>query len=191
MFRVSLVVVLVTLSWLQCGAGMQLVVDPQNPCVATGNGTRFDISKVFSYPVHIVQNPYQWVYHWNPCAPVDCRQPGGAICQKSDALYMSGVLADAIWNINSFPNATGDGMGYKFSIMYPNGFQWRMSTIRFIQDPSLVSNTITFDEENPYEEYQFTVRGPCLGAPAWGTTNCPEPTSVPAEPATTRTVQRK
>ena len=33
--------------------GSQLVTDPDNPFVAYGNGTTYDISMVFEYPVSI------------------------------------------------------------------------------------------------------------------------------------------
>lgn len=33
-----------------CACASQLRNDPNNPFVAYGNGTKFDISRVFSYP---------------------------------------------------------------------------------------------------------------------------------------------
>eukprot|EP01121_Diplochlamys_sp_Union-15-3_P015735 TRINITY_DN5254_c0_g1_i1.p1 TRINITY_DN5254_c0_g1~~TRINITY_DN5254_c0_g1_i1.p1 ORF type:complete len:173 (+),score=30.65 TRINITY_DN5254_c0_g1_i1:25-519(+) len=139
----------------------QLEPDAKNPCVAYGNGTVFDISSLFSYPVVISDDPRNYTYWWNPCSGYKCNsyQPPGkfAICQKADQFYGCGLYESPIWLLQEYFG--------RLTILYPGGFQWRMTSIEFIEDKTIDPPTIQFKGEEPYLQYNFEVRGKCVGLP--------------------------
>eukprot|EP01087_Luapelamoeba_hula_P004049 TRINITY_DN14009_c0_g1_i1.p2 TRINITY_DN14009_c0_g1~~TRINITY_DN14009_c0_g1_i1.p2 ORF type:complete len:204 (-),score=30.63 TRINITY_DN14009_c0_g1_i1:31-642(-) len=148
----------------------QLRLDPSNPLRAYGNGTTYDISHVFQWPVAIENDPRHYSYWWNPTGHACPNTPnvsGPAVCQKADRYYVCGETDRPLWTLES------TNPGLVFRITYTNGYQWRLTVFTFIVDENIHEPTIKFINENPYEQYNFEVRGKCIGNPSWGTNRCP------------------
>eukprot|EP01087_Luapelamoeba_hula_P008971 TRINITY_DN2285_c0_g1_i1.p1 TRINITY_DN2285_c0_g1~~TRINITY_DN2285_c0_g1_i1.p1 ORF type:complete len:177 (-),score=15.46 TRINITY_DN2285_c0_g1_i1:115-645(-) len=159
---VVVVVVVASLSVVHCS---QLRVDPTNPLRAYGNGTVFDISKVFQWPVTINDDPRGYQYWYNPTGRACQTQPTNtapAVCQKADTYYNCGEWASPVWTFDGF-----EQQPVRFHITYLNGIAWRLTQITFVVDAGVNTTVpaIRFLSEHPYEQYNFEVRGPCVGQP--------------------------
>eukprot|EP01089_Gocevia_fonbrunei_P021402 TRINITY_DN830_c0_g1_i1.p1 TRINITY_DN830_c0_g1~~TRINITY_DN830_c0_g1_i1.p1 ORF type:complete len:177 (-),score=29.08 TRINITY_DN830_c0_g1_i1:25-555(-) len=140
----------------------QLQNDPNNACVAHGNGSTYDISKLFDWPVTIQDEKTGYTYWVDLCSGYKC--PGGLggltpVCQHADMYYACGKSSNAVWLIR------GDVPTGWWTILYPSGAQFRSTQISFIPDPSVDPPTIKFTGEEPYEFYNFEIRGKCIGSP--------------------------
>ena len=153
--------------------GYMLTNDPNNPCRADGNGTYFDISGVLEYPARAqgpgYNPPTLYDYWYSPCIPYDCPQAfpnndNTAVCQRADQYYNCGTTLNTVWLWNGF-YANDNRGNAAFTILYPGGqmMSWRSANITFIQDTSLSKPVFTFISEDPYLQYNFIVRAPCIG----------------------------
>ena len=147
------------LSMLVSTLGMQLKVDATNPCIATGNNTKFDISNLFEYPIKAT-NKYE--YTFNPCRPVPCNGESNdaAFCQAADFPRVGGEVHGAIWFLDSFSPC-------KFRVLFPNGLYWRASWVTFVEDPKQENGKFEALGEYPYEIYNFKVTHKDI-KPIWG-----------------------
>ncbi|KAL5473395.1 hypothetical protein EMCRGX_G027873 [Ephydatia muelleri] len=141
----------------------QCMPDNENPCIAMCNGTTFDITKVFDYPVNITDSR-GYYYLFSPCKGYSC--PGGeqpitdtAVCQKADQFYTCGRTEKPIvlWGLTYEP--------YIFSFQYPWGVDWRRVRDAMAINPTQTVPTIKFLSEDPLLQYNFEVRGKCIGQP--------------------------
>eukprot|EP01060_Flectonema_neradi_P004508 TRINITY_DN12914_c0_g1_i3.p2 TRINITY_DN12914_c0_g1~~TRINITY_DN12914_c0_g1_i3.p2 ORF type:complete len:164 (+),score=25.07 TRINITY_DN12914_c0_g1_i3:81-572(+) len=137
------------LSTLVSTLGMQLKVDATNPCIATGNGTKFDISDLFDYPIKATKG---YEYTFNPCVPIPCagESNDAAICQAADFPRAGGNVHDAIWFLDSY-------QPWQFRILFPNGFNWRATWVTFTEDPDSEKGKFEALGEYPYEIYNFNI----------------------------------
>ncbi|EDQ89063.1 uncharacterized protein MONBRDRAFT_25635 [Monosiga brevicollis MX1] len=139
---------------------MQLRVDPEVPTRAYGNGTTFDITNILPYPV-TVQGPgfpnSTYTYIFDPVHGVPC---GGmpsntAVCQHADFLRNCGLTNGTIWSLHGiFQQPT------VFSVLYVDGFNWRMTNVTFIEDAAVHPPVVTVVGEAPYLEYQIQLALP-------------------------------
>ena len=180
--------VLLMLAALRAAESSLLIRDGTNPCCAYGNGTTFNISNLFAWPVSVEGRGVGgvYMYEWS-CGgqnlPAGCvaqnsrRNP--AVCQRrhpppyAGAPYFdAGDVPGALW----FADFNGGlSANVTWVIVYPNtptmqthspdGGSIRVSRITFVVDPSVAEPEITMDGEGPYTEYSFTVRGKCIGQP--------------------------
>ena len=129
--------------------GMQLKVDATNPCIATGNGTKFDISNLFEYPIKAT-NKYE--YTFNPCRPVPCNGESNdaAFCQAADFPRVGGEVHSAIWFLENMKPC-------KFRVLFLNGYKWRASWVTFTEDPTQENGKFEALGEYPSEIYNFKV----------------------------------
>src|SRR5688572_11677464 len=69
-----------------------------------------------------------------------------AFCQKADMYYNCGQTLRPVWLYNNrFDHL-------EWTIMYIDGWQWRVTFVNFIVDPSVEKPTIRFISESPYEQ---------------------------------------
>mmetsp|Transcript_38095 Transcript_38095/g.74916 ORF Transcript_38095/g.74916 Transcript_38095/m.74916 type:complete len:184 (-) Transcript_38095:145-696(-) len=167
--------------FLLCFFGVKaslLVRDKNNPCVAYGNASTFNITSLFNWPVQVTEGGY--IYN------LDCR--GGvfpnattvniAVGQQSSRTgihYNAGEVTGALWfaEFNWFR-----GSSSTFQIMYPasqtkviyppydaDGEGIRVSHLTFVVDKTVPKPTIEMLGEKPYTEYNFVIRGKCIGQP--------------------------
>eukprot|EP01096_Ripella_sp_DP13-Kostka_P007897 TRINITY_DN291_c0_g2_i1.p1 TRINITY_DN291_c0_g2~~TRINITY_DN291_c0_g2_i1.p1 ORF type:complete len:216 (-),score=94.08 TRINITY_DN291_c0_g2_i1:46-603(-) len=155
--KASMIAILVALmACVSMVQASQLFVQSGVPWVAYGNGTKYDISKVFDFANGPVNAGGYW---YNPLGNVSC--PGAqnpntaALCQKADRYYNIGQFHNPIWLLNS------NG----WTIYYTNGEGFRFSIVTFIIDQTVEKPTFTFTNESPLEQYNLVVRGKCLGQP--------------------------
>eukprot|EP00048_Salpingoeca_helianthica_P016249 m.231277 g.231277 ORF g.231277 m.231277 type:complete len:187 (-) comp18310_c0_seq1:241-801(-) len=142
---------------LALASASQLRNDPENPFVAYGNGTVFDISKVFTYPVSF-KEARGYTYWWDP-RNVSCgsQRMVAPVCQKADQYYECGT-ASPVWLLQQYNP-------FKFVIQYPGGQWWRITMITFLEDATIDPPQISFVSEDPYLQYNFLVKGKCVGQP--------------------------
>eukprot|EP01064_Diplonema_japonicum_P021524 TRINITY_DN31095_c0_g1_i1.p1 TRINITY_DN31095_c0_g1~~TRINITY_DN31095_c0_g1_i1.p1 ORF type:complete len:167 (+),score=45.19 TRINITY_DN31095_c0_g1_i1:48-548(+) len=148
--------------------GMQLRTDPMNPCKAYGNGTVFDISKVFNYPVKGMD---KYEYTFSPCEPIACSGDSTnrevAICQAADFPRSCGNVNQSVWFLEQM------GQNVQWKILYPNGMNWRATWVTFKVDPTKEVPEFKVIGESPYEIYNFEITGKCLGQPSgWAPAGC-------------------
>lgn len=139
----------------------QCAQDANVPCVFTCNGTRFNLTTVFNYPVEIFDERDGYHYTWSPCEPFKCPdeiKPGRdcAVCQKADRYYNCGHLGQAIFLLNSYDP-------FQWKIQYTYGTDWRITEFTFVVDQNREKPVITFTGEQPYLQYNFYVIGKCIG----------------------------
>ncbi|XP_064400518.1 uncharacterized protein LOC135346725 [Halichondria panicea] len=148
-------------SLLAPAEGAQCTVHPDHKCQATCNGTTFDISKIFGYPMNVIGKYYSYLL--DPCNGVVCpdafNTTGVAFCQKADQYYNCGLIKEPIWLFNY------NFQDIQFTVQYPWGTDWRITEITFIEDKSVEKTTIEFVNEKPNLQYNFLVRGKCIGQP--------------------------
>ncbi|XP_064396824.1 uncharacterized protein LOC135343749 [Halichondria panicea] len=145
--------------------------DPKYLCTARCNGTSFDLSKAFDFPMKITEptarggtgNTY-W-YTWDPCHIVKCPgYPAGtdiAVCQSANFFYNCGRNSKSIWLLSdrlqpqeNFPN---------WQVEYTFGIDWRITIFNFTIDHTVEEPTVKFISEDPELQYNFEVRGKCIG----------------------------
>lgn len=139
----------------------QCLPDPTNPCKARCNGTTFDISNLFDYPVKL-SDSRGYSYMWSPCTGYpqcnnSMNDPDCAICQHADQYYNCGRTKDPIYLFNYHFDT------FVYQIQYLWGIDWRMTVFTFLQDKTQEETTIEFTGEDPYLQYNFLVRGKCVG----------------------------
>eukprot|EP00483_Globobulimina_turgida_P011982 UN12004 len=167
----------VILALLLSVEGYMLTTDPTNPCKATANGTFFDISGVLQYPAQASDPgfdrypPRVYNYWYSPCEDYKFTCPDAipnnvdnAVCQKADRYYNCGTRSNAVWLWNGVYETSKEATS-RFTILYPGGWSqsWRSSNITFIQDKTLTKPQFIFISEDPYLQYNFIVRAPCIG----------------------------
>eukprot|EP01092_Planopodium_desertum_P010372 TRINITY_DN45_c0_g1_i1.p1 TRINITY_DN45_c0_g1~~TRINITY_DN45_c0_g1_i1.p1 ORF type:complete len:187 (+),score=7.73 TRINITY_DN45_c0_g1_i1:51-611(+) len=161
------ILVLLALCISFCSASL-LVRDKENPCRAYGNGTTYDISDLFDWPVKVSwTGSYDQTFtYWWSCngnltiAPYEC-DAGTSICQRADNYYDCGDVAPALWlgNFNFYnPNE------FQWTIIYPSDYL-RVSYVNFQVDPNVEKPTIQMLGESPFTQYNFLVTGKCIGQP--------------------------
>mmetsp|Transcript_28042 Transcript_28042/g.34234 ORF Transcript_28042/g.34234 Transcript_28042/m.34234 type:complete len:180 (-) Transcript_28042:45-584(-) len=152
--------------------GYMLTVNESNPCMALGNGTKFDISNIFKYPVGLsgagTESPYN--YWWSPCKPYNCpnsfpNNDDVAVCQKADQYYNCGSISNAIWLWNPISNTHSNSI----TILYPGGqmMSWRNVNVTLIQDNHAIKPIWEQVTEYPYLQYNIIVRAKCIGMTGW------------------------
>jgi len=141
-----------------------LVKDKTNPCRAYGNGTTYDISNLFNWPIQITGpgNGGPYPYWWSCLGKGTACGDNVAVCQLASGIYWDGGdVPSALWLANYNPPAN------QWTMMYlTNGI--RLSQITFIVDSNVANPTLTMNGENPYTQYDFTVTGKCIGQPQNG-----------------------
>ena len=99
-----------------------------------------------------------------------------AVCQLADRLYNIGRTAIPIWvcMIITWPNrffrkqlSPDFYTSNTFTILYPGGYEWRMTNITFVIDEEVDQPYIAFIRRSILQ-YNFLVKGKCLGQPQWG-----------------------
>ena len=161
--KVAIVAVLVSLmACVSMVQASQMYTQPQAPWIGYANGTTIDISKAFDLsngPIVINGDPREFVYWYSPYGGVTCpgvsTAPQAAMCQKADRYYSTGSWEDPLW--------IEETRGVNWRILYPDGTSWRITQFNFIVDSTVETTTIKFVNESPYEQYNFEVRGKCLG----------------------------
>lgn len=153
----------------------QLEVDDANPCQAKWNGTMFDISDVFEYPVAVPNNGSGYSYWFSPC-PAERGGAGAcphspddlsvAACQKADQFYVTGQVSDALWLLQ-----TGYAGTPVWDVYLRDGASWRVTKVRFEVDLEQHEPTIEFVSEDPYLTYNMLVKGRCIGQ-AYAPSDC-------------------
>lgn len=157
---------------IYCVNGYMLTTEAGSPCRAQGNGTFFDISGVLKYPAQAsgpgYNPPTLYNYWYSPCEPYHCPNAfpndiNTAVCQKADQYYNCGSNTNTVWLWNG--HYSNDNRGSAFTILYPGGqmMSWRSANITFIQDTSLSEPQFIFISEDPYLQYNFIVKAPCIG----------------------------
>merc|ERR1711974_217513 len=145
--------------------------DSSSPYKAYGNGTVYNLEKVFKWPVPF--NNY-YAYWWNPAG--DAYPPCGkdvAICQKPDTYWSAGQVTTAVWTSPTYnyrENAT-------WTITY-YADQLRLSIVEFVVDPTVDTPQLSMLGEDPYCQYNFRIVGKCIGQPIFTTGG----SCVPSEP---------
>lgn len=144
---------LVVCGLLGTGYTAQCMPDPTNPCKARCNGTMFDITNLFDYPVKLSESR-GYVYVWSPCTgytQCNTNNPRNdrdcAVCQHADQYYNLGHASDPIYLFNYHFDS------FMYQIQYPWGVDWRMSVFTFLQDKTQEETTIEFTGEDPYLQY--------------------------------------
>ncbi|XP_064396825.1 uncharacterized protein LOC135343750 [Halichondria panicea] len=155
----------------QSGEAAQCIPDKNYLCTARCNGTSFDLSKAFDFPLKITEptprgahgNTY-W-YIWNPCHVEECPgYPAGtnvAVCQSADVFWNCGQTSEPIWLMDNW-QATPENFP-NWQVEYTSGTTWRVTIIKFIVDHTVMEPTVKFISEDPYLQYNFEVRGKCIG----------------------------
>lgn len=173
-----------------------LLRDTANPCVAYGNGTVFNITSLFRWPAVVngmtdgdgKQYEYSWACGGLRLSAADSRNGtsappcGGddvAVCQHDRPLtldYNAGAVSTALW-LGQFNGEVDD-----WTILFPNtqpskpppspfsgagGDGIRVSKVHFVVDKSVPSPVLKMLGEEPFTEYNFEVRGACIGQPSF------------------------
>ncbi|XP_019857460.1 PREDICTED: uncharacterized protein LOC109585778 [Amphimedon queenslandica] len=143
--------------------GAQCAQSEESMCVFTCNGTMFNLTDVFKYPVTIADDSRGYNYEWNPCEYQACKdeiEPGEdcAICQKADRYYNCGHIQQAVFLMQQYTP-------FMWKIQYLWGTDWRMTEFTFLVDKNRDIPTVTFTGEDPYLQYNFFVTGKCIGQP--------------------------
>jgi hypothetical protein len=141
----------------------QCAQSEESLCVFTCNGTQFNLTGVFPYPVTIKDDDLGYSYEWNPCEYNKCADNQNpttncAICQKADRYYNCGHLQNSIFLMQQYDP-------FMWKIQYLWGTQWRLTEFTFIVDPNRSTPSITYTGEDPYLQYNFFVTGKCIGQP--------------------------
>ena len=173
-----------------------LLRDAANPCVAYGNGTIFNITSLFRWPAVVDgledADGKQYQYSWacgglrlsgragpknGTLAP--CGGDDVAVCQHDRPLaldYDAGAVSTALW-LGQFNGEVDD-----WTIMLPNtqpskpppspfsgagGDGIRVSKVHFVVDKTVPSPVLKMLGEEPFTEYNFEVRGACIGQPSF------------------------
>ena len=150
-------------------ASSQLRNDPTSRCVAYGNGTTFNITALpwSSFSFTDARN-YKYVLMspcaeepWFACPGFDAASV--VLCQKdhlTEGMWYDcgGVTTPPVWLLSQFD---------RFTVLFGNGNNWRITNVTFIIDPTVDPPVASFVDESPYEQYNVVVRGKCVGQP-WG-----------------------
>ncbi|XP_064396823.1 uncharacterized protein LOC135343748 [Halichondria panicea] len=156
------------------GEAAQCATDKKSLCTAHCNGTSFELSKAFDFPIKITEptprgdDGSTFWYTWNPCHIEEC--PGYsagtdiAVCQKADHEFYSncGEASQPIWLMDTTRPSAGETFP-NWHVQYISGSFWRVTIIKFIVDHTVKEPTIKFISEEPHLQYNFEVRGKCIG----------------------------
>lgn len=156
---IFLVTCIFFLSLIQPLLSAECLPNKRNPCIASCNGTHFDISKLFEYPINITSTYY--TFQWSPCEGLKCYSDStsdekSAVCQGLGQGVNCGLYERPVFILQQ----TDPLM---FTIEYPGGVSWRISVFKFIENKAHPETTVTFTKEYPMLQYNFVVSGKCIG----------------------------
>ncbi|XP_064396852.1 uncharacterized protein LOC135343774 [Halichondria panicea] len=169
--KIAYLCLLVSFLSIQFGETAQCMPDKDYPCRAKCNGTSFDLSKVFDFPLNISEpSPRSdgrlYSYVWDPCHSYAC--PGYpaagtdcAVCQLANLFYNCGQTSEPIWLMDAYDNTKEEFPNWQ--VQYTFGTTWRVTIFNFIVDHTVKEPTVKFVSEEPGLQYNFEVRGKCIG----------------------------
>lgn len=170
---------------LSCGS--LLLIDRHNPCRAYGNASVYDITNLAkTWPILLNGTGIdgrEYTYWWSCTGQTgQCQDPNVAVCQQRIdepiIQFNAGNLSPQLW-FGQFNGAMSQ-VNLTWNIVYPNvqsnpslidGSGIRVTTVYFIVDSSIEKPQLTMNGENKFTEYSITVRGKCIGQPAYNHTS--------------------
>ena len=141
-----------------------------NPCIAYGNGTTFDITDAFVWPVKGF-SPNNTFQYWWDCKGTDTPCGWGvAVCQHADTQYSAGEVKGMRFYAPSFYVDRAVRIEYPTHNAQPSpnnemGVGIRVTRVDVVIDDSIPPGnwTVASVVEGPFCEYTMTVFTACHG----------------------------